>query len=263
MLEQIMLNPTLFTSIKPFLIEKQIDDSELDPCSKAVLNAIRNSQNNDVATIIAKLDSSPSVYKTKIINEILGSVYGTLGLTNWTGAINGGGNYTKYDYSIKINSNLVNQGTKLKIYATTLHELIHAYFLSLIDDCHIGSNCDLLQTYPELWNFYKECNSYGIITDPISQHNQLALSYVNIIAEALEEYQPGLASQYYRDLAWGGLHGTIPYENNNPTTRLLTDDDRNRVQLVGQAESSNLPQQQYSIMGVLITTHNPNGIPCN
>lgn len=65
------------------------------------------------------------------------------------------------------------------------------------------------------------------------------------------------------DLAWGGLHGTVPYENNNPTTRLLTDDDRNRVQLVGQAESSNLPQQQYSIMGVLITTHNPHGIPCN
>lgn len=73
----------------------------------------------------------------------------------------------------------------------------------------------------------------------------------------------GLPLQYYKDLAWGGLHGTIPYENNDLTTRKLTPEDRDRISHVGRAEASNQPQQQFNISGQLIATHNPHGIPCN
>ena len=262
-LDKINQDPNdVLTSITPFLIEKKIDDSELDLCSKSVLNAIRNSQNNDIATIISKLDNSPSLYKTKIVNLDLGTPAYTNGETNWTGAIDGGGIYTAFDYTIQINSNLINQGTKLEIYATTLHELIHAYFLSLIDDCIASSsNCAPLQSFPYLWEQYVNYingNSPNV-TSSISQHNELATKYVDIIAAALEEFQPGLPNQYYKDMAWGGLDGTIPYENNNPLNRILTSEDKIRINKIHQAEALNTPQ--YNPSGVL--TYFPKGIPCN
>lgn len=259
MTDQIFNNQTLFSTITPFIIEKQIDDSQLDDCTKSVLNAIRNSQNNDVATIIAKLDTSPTIYNTKINTANIGSIYTILGRTNWTGFINNGNSFTPYDYTIQVNLGLVNQGTKLQIYATILHELIHAYFLSIIDDCHQANNCALLQTYPELWNYYVQNQNSGNITNAISQHNQLALSYVTVIADALEEYQPGLPSQHYKDLAWGGLKGTTPYENNDPATRILTPEDRIRIEKINEAEALNQPQ--YNPSGVL--TYFPQGTPCN
>lgn len=237
------------------IIEEQIDDSSLTPCAKNILNSIRNSLNNDVVAIIKQLDDPNKVYKTKIISANLGPVSYILGSTNWTGFISGGSEYTPYDYTIKLNQNLIIQGTDLKIYSTILHEIIHAYFLSLIDDCHQANNCTLLQTFPEVWNYYVQNQG----ADNISQHNQFALNYVNVIAQALEEFHPGLPSQYYLDLAWGGLHETIPYQNNDPATRQLTSDDRERINKINKAEASNTPQ--YNPSGVL--TYFPLGTPCN
>jgi hypothetical protein len=247
----------IFTSIKPFLIEKGIDDSNLDPCSKAVLNALKNSQNNDVAAIIAKLGNPKSVYKTNIINENLSTAAYGSGETIWTNQTT----YIPYDYTVKINTNLVAQGTQLMIYATMLHEIIHAYFLSLIDDCYASnSGCQPLRDIPYVWNQYVSFmnGNTNLSTTSISQHNQIASSYVNIIAAALQDYQPGLPAQYYTDLAWGGLHETTPYLNNDPFTRKLNSTDRARISSIQQTESLNIPQNNPN--GVL--TYYPKGIPC-
>ncbi|WP_395043792.1 hypothetical protein [Flavobacterium sp.] len=255
-------NPDVFSTINPFVIEERIEDDDLDICSKEILNFIKNSVNNDVATIIAKLDSKPSLYTTKIINADLGTPAFNEGITNWTGAINGSNTYTPFDYTIKINSNLVNQGTKLEIYAVILHELIHAYFLSLIDDCvSSSSNCNPIKDLPYVWNQYiSHINGNSpVVTTNISQHNQIATNYINVIEAALQEFQPGLPSQYYTDLAWGGLDGTIPYENDDPETRILTLEDKLRIDKILQAEALNTPQ--YNPSGVL--TYFPQGFPCN
>jgi hypothetical protein len=83
------------------------------------------------------------------------------------------------------------------------------------------------------------------------------------MARALQEYQPGFSSQFYQDMAWGGLEDTDLFLNNDPTTRLLTDEDRNRIDKILKAESSNTPQQEFNLFGQLITTHPPKGTPCN
>lgn len=259
-------SPGIFHSIKPFIIEKNINGDALDPCAKDVLNAIKNSQNKDIAFIIAKLGDPKSVYNTNITKLDLGTPAYITGFTNWTGAINsgasGGGIHTAFNYTVQINTQLIDQGTKLQIYATMIHEIIHAYFLSLIDDCLANnSGCQPIRDLPYVWNQFVNYQN-GIeptITSNISQHNQLATNYVNIIAEALEEYQSGLDAQYYRDLAWGGLQGTIPYENNDPITSKLTTQDRNRIDKISEAEATNQPQSNPS--GVLI--YFPKGIPCN
>ncbi len=255
---QMAANPNVFTNITPFLIEKYIDDSQLDPCSKGVLDAIKNSQNNDVATIIAKLGDTNNIYNTKIVTA--SNLGLNLGQTNWTGFINGGTNHTPNNYTIQINNSLINDGTTLQIYATMLHELIHAYFISLIDECILsnGTNCTTLNTLPYLWQEYVNFSNGNIgnpITD-LSQHNQLATNYITVIATALQEYQPGLPQQYYEDLAWGGLKGTIPFD-------ALPQERQDRIQDIQWAEFYNQPQQQFDPSGQLIATHVPKGTPCN
>ena len=79
------------------------------------------------------------------------------------------------------------------------------------------------------------------IVTTISQHEQMALSYVNHIASALQEYQTGvpvLSRQspqlYFLDLAWAGLLGTPAYNN-------LPNVDRTRIELQWVAETTNQP----------------------
>lgn len=107
-----------------------------------------------------------------------------------------------------------------------------------------------------LWQEYVDWKAgtlgSGIPTSGISQHNQLATNYVTVIAAALEEFQPGLPQQYYNDLAWGGLAGTIPYNN-------LPYADRIRISKVQEAEATN--QIQNDPMGQ--PTYHPQGVPCN
>lgn len=46
-------------------------------------------------------------------------------------------------------------------------------------------------------------------------------SYVNAIASALQEYQPGLPQQVYDDMAWAGLNNTPIFDTKFPVgTRL-------------------------------------------
>ncbi|WP_326935595.1 hypothetical protein [Flavobacterium sp. PL11] len=58
-----------------------------------------------------------------------------------------------YNYKIYISTDYENK-TKLFIASLQLHELVHANFFSLIDDCLIQNNCQLLVTFPELWEYY-------------------------------------------------------------------------------------------------------------
>lgn len=254
-IEQMRLNPDTFTSIKPFLIEKQIDESFLDPCTKGIIGDLKNTINYDIATIIQKLDNPNSIYKTSIFNLQPSGPF-NLAETNWD--VNEQGFVKHYNYNIRLRPSFTNQATKLKIAATVIHELIHAYFLSLIDDCYVANNCTLLQTFPELWNFYVLNKNNGVLTNPISQHEELALLYVKSIAIALQQYHTGVPflsgepQQAYQDIAWGGLKGTTPYNN-------LSQEDKDRIDYRNNAEIYN--QASTNPSGILVAS--PIGIPCN
>src|SRR5690606_18606770 len=117
----------------PLIIENNIDDSELDPCSKQILGELKGLGQNDIALVLAKLDNPVSLYNCKIKSQLPNNPL-NLAETNWQQ--DGQNNAVSYSYLIKIKPTYPIQATRLGIAATLMHELIHSYFLSLIDDCH-------------------------------------------------------------------------------------------------------------------------------
>ena len=185
-------------------IEDQIDDSKLDPCPKGVMAQLKKINNYDIAQVLAKLDANKSIYNTTMISAVTPS--GNPAQTIRTSA---------YNYKIYISTDYENK-TKLFIASLQLHELVHANFFSLIDDCLIQNNCQLLVTFPELWEYYVSVCDNQYPSNPSSHHEQIANSYVTAISVALQEYQPGLPQQVYEDLAWNGLEGTTVFNTLHP-----------------------------------------------
>lgn len=66
----------------------------------------------------------------------------------------------------------------------------------------------------------------------------------------------GLPQQYYNDLAWGGLAGTVPYN-------LLSESDKRRIEKNCEAEAFNMPTEEYTPSGTYVATHIPKGTPCS
>ena len=243
-------NPNVFQSIKPFIIEKNIDDTALPPCSKNILSVIKNLSHNDFAKIIARLgstDSINSVFINPIQNFNLNT--GNLAETSIIDVNN------LYSYNISIDSQYLTEGTKLSIASTILHELIHAYFYSLIADEYNTGN-STLNTFPELWDYYV-VNMSNMTPGGSPQHLVMAQNYVNVLGEALQEFDTGVPvtssnplQQKYKDLAWGGLYGTIPYNS-------LSQSEKDRITAVNIAEETNSSQIENG------TTHLPISTPCN
>lgn len=124
----------------------------------------------------------------------------------------------------------------------------------MVDDRYVGGESPELQTFTELWNFY-----VNVITgdNTLAHHNQMAQSYVDAISRALQEFDTGTAvpqdeqpSQVYKDLAWGGLWMTDPYN-------ALPEADRNRIDAVNEAEDTNTPVISPGGINTPVST------PCN
>jgi hypothetical protein len=253
-LNRIQQNEDLFTSIKPFLIEKQIDDSQLDPCAKGVFQQVKNTTNNDFAKVLAKLGADGSIYNTTMISAIAPS--GQPAQTIKTSA---------YNYKIFISTNYVDK-TKLFIAASMVHELIHAYFMSIVDDYNLNPNSQNiynLQSFPSLYQAWCDKNYPPTEqTSPNAHHADMAIIYVDAIAAAIKEYaiNTGTANslpnldQICNDMAWGGLIGTPVFDDTNTP---LTPADRTRIINRYEAEQRNLP------IGDIPNIQNPISQPCN
>lgn len=247
---RIMQDPNIYKSYKPFLIEKLIDASDLNPCSQGVVENIKTIQQDDIAKILAKLGDVSSVYKVTIIKEDLPE--DVLGSTDWSTPI--GSLVVPFDYTVKLDTQFLQQGTKLGIAATIIHEMIHAYFLSLIDD-YERLDDPAINTFPALWNNYVTSLT-GEGAD-LAEHIQMANSYVDAIARALQEYQTGVKvpdneqpQQIYKDLAWGGLGET-------PAYNALSTEEKNRIIAVNNAENYNTPETANG------NNYAPVSTPCN
>lgn len=127
------------------IIEEQIDDDYLDDCTKQVLTNIKSLNQNDFARILAKFSPLNSVYKVTLIpdNTLPAD---DLGTTDWSGDVLP----IPYDYTIKLNQNFLVESTKLGMAATILHELLHAYFLSIVDDNYETGSTEL-ENFPNLF----------------------------------------------------------------------------------------------------------------
>jgi len=208
-------------------IDDKIEDIDLDPCSKTILDKIR--QGNSIENIVNQFAKENSNFNWKLETSNT-SVDAT---TDWDGQAN--------NYLTKINPDYKNSATKLAIARTLIHEAIHAYTLSFIDLAKNGDPSLSLKTFPELWNDLV-AKKYGDSNTPSGwneyHHEEMARNYVNVISNAIAAWDDNSHNpSYYRDLAWGGLLETQIFQS----TSDLTDIDRLRIEKNNFAEDVNSP----------------------
>lgn len=234
-------NPNIFTSIIPFLTEKRIDDSQLDPCPKEVMEKLKNTINADIANVLAKLGAN-SQYTVNMVMKPA-ATYAEAQRTS------------KYNYEIRVDRERHTDGTKLFKATALIHEVIHAYFLSILDDYSTTPSTALL-SFPELFEVYVKKAHPTSADKKDAQHLEMANKFVDAMASALQEYDANYLIDYqvYKDLAWGGLSGTPIFDKTFPAgsienTRIL---NRFRAESSGHAVDQGTPNEQA-----------PVGKPCN
>jgi len=233
-------------------IEDEITSQNLDECSAAVLEQLKILTDKDIAKIITKLDANPSPYKLDIETQ-QNATFSNPAIT--TRRQNSSGQAIRFDYVMKLNPDYFGESTPdnptkaNKLFRATIliHEIIHAYFMSLIDDVATGVPGSV-ETKAAAFDAYVT-KTFGPNSDA-SAHEVMAIKYVDIMARAIQEYNTGLPvqgmpEQVYIDLAWGGL-STAPVFD---TTDVLTAEDRIRIRNRYGAESVNRPVEDQEPIG--------------
>jgi hypothetical protein len=213
---RMIANPEIFKTLIPFIIEKNIIDTDLDPCPKSVLTQLKNTTVCDIVQVLAKLDADNTAYNTIIKSEVPpdGNIAQTI-------------RNSSFNYTIFISTNYTGK-TKLYIANLLIHEMVHAYFLSIVDDYKSNplNNQFLydLNSFPSLFQAY--CDKKfppALGTSQNIHHLEMANYYVDAISRALQEYQTGIPvatnsipNQICTDLAWGGLNSTPVFEDTYP-----------------------------------------------
>ena len=138
--------------------------------------------------------------------------------------------------SIKQSTNYKNNATRISIARTILHELLHTYFLSKIDDDDFGIPVNIYELN-FLWNAIQS-EVYG--NNPLQyQHEQMARRFIEPIRDALKEWDGAQESdQYYEDLAWGALINTNSFNYYYP----VGTPERQRIINTNHAEDTNTTQ---------------------
>jgi hypothetical protein len=118
-------------------IEDKIDDSKLDPCPKEVMLQLKNTTNADIANVLAKLGAN-SIYTVNMVMKPASTYAETQRIS-------------KYNYEIRVARDQYTNGTKLYKATALIHEVIHAYFLSIVDDYNYTQSTVLPTYFPELF----------------------------------------------------------------------------------------------------------------
>ncbi|MBF4473755.1 hypothetical protein [Flavobacterium sp. HJJ] len=225
-------------------IEEKIDYTQLDPCPKEVFEQLKNASNLDIKDILEKLGAE-SQYTVNMVMESTDKNYAE------TQRI------SKYNYEIRVDRDRYEDGTKLFKATALIHEIIHAYFLSIVDDYNYTPSTALL-TFPELFEAYVK-KTYPNPDD--ADHKVMADKYADAMASALKEYDSNFSVPYqtvpdqvYKDLAWASLNEAPIFNKTFPpgsadNIRIL---NRYRAESSGHAVEQGTPNAQ-----------SPVGKPCN
>ncbi|MCC9016726.1 hypothetical protein [Flavobacterium lipolyticum] len=193
-------------------IEKRITDKNLTPCQKAVLEKLKANKNVDIARMLARLGAN-SPYTLNITT----GDFKEPATTRYTQK----SPISRFDYTTIISNDYTDR-TALSLAGNILHEVVHAYFFSLQDQVAAQGSSAPLTEFPALFEVYIQQKApKGAWMTPDLQHKQMAETYVNAIAAALQEFQTGNSAatsikQEYLDLAWGGLYKTPVFDQTFP-----------------------------------------------
>jgi len=171
----------------------------LAPCQTAVFTSLQSLDNGLLAYIVNKFSGATPGYNWRLYNGSLPP-----GINGETSAYDK--NYkvvsTTFDASKFVNSN------DLSMARTMLHESIHAYLVTYFANTPSYASV----SYPDLLAAYA-ADASNNPNNP--QHSVIANNWRIDLAWALEQYGLSkgyaLSSQYYSDMAWGGLTTTSAF----------------------------------------------------
>ena len=199
-------------------IEDQIDDSDLDSCTKGVLDKLKISTEKDISKMINRFYPASSVFN---INMSTGQVTNPNDLAQTT-KVNG----SSTDINMVFNGNYIiglgnpTRPTDLSVATTMAHEIIHAYLISLLEENKTYGTLGIYD-FPTIYDAYVQqqiTKNPNIL--PEAHHELIAEKYLFVIASTIEEFHTGTYTdfprQVYLDMAWGGLVGTDIFNKNYP-----------------------------------------------
>jgi len=186
-------NPTVEDALEAHNWEKQIEDSQLEPCMQSIMTDLKN-LNKGVGEIIQKFAGDLDGYNWEVKEGKLSQGTG-MTLTRYN-------NSTGTTTSIFDSKSWPN-ASDLSWARTILHEAVHA---KLVAHYNVDRP-DFLGTYTDMvqdWNTYQNWE--------IVHHEEFARSLIKGITDALEEFgiQRGYSHhrQFYQDMSWAGLQET-------------------------------------------------------
>jgi hypothetical protein len=206
-----------------------IDSLNGYPCAQGILAQMPNLDSNTRAILNNVFGVNDDVNLRFSIDPDLGR-NGDDGYTRFPG-----GSPFNYNAILLLNPWVLQNSTREFIFATMLHESIHAniyYHQMLYSTGQIDSN-QFKAMFPIFWNYRQ------VLHNPvdIAQHNQIADNYINAMVNALKAFNPQITDSAANALAWGGL-----YE----TTRWATKSDTPFIKDFNATNARNVSLNQYS-----------------
>jgi hypothetical protein len=231
------------------IVINRIGVTNLDDCPKEIFEELKKEAKGDLAKMLTSLGAE-SEYNVEM-------VMGTLKKSSNYAETNRNG---KNDYTITISQDYEGATTLYKATAI-VHELVHAYLLSVVDNYNTYPTNAPFEDYPTLFEFYITKFPHDPNMTVAAQHEAMAVSTVNTIASAIYGYQLNnppynifdVDLQVYKDLVWGGLMETPTFKAKFP----VGSNDYNRIYNRVRAEQSGRPVGEGTP-----NAQSPRGIPC-
>ncbi len=175
--------------------DESIDDSDLKPCMKKILTDLKT-VNNGIGSIIGKF--SESQWEIGFNWDVKdGNLGGANGQTK--------ANYSRLTKTVTtiFDSSLMENASDLSVARTILHESVHAYIVASFGVDYAGAQ----KTFSEVFEDFDK-NRFDKDLNRI-HHAEITRNFVNDIAASITRFGLNrgydLSSEFYHDLAWGGL----------------------------------------------------------
>jgi hypothetical protein len=146
---------------------------------------------------------------------------------------------------VNFNQSAITNATDLSMARSTMHEVLHAY---LVYELEYPSDCDLnclLNDYIAIYG--------GADLNPVHHNLYVETKFLNDIAFELKNYASSvgynvslIGDQYFKDMAWGGLHETDVFKNT------LTVSEQQRINNRYNAELTNTNVGNIAPIGTLL-----------
>jgi len=174
------------------------------PCADEIFKEIESSEIEGLRDIIDRFANEDSEFQYTVgIGNDSNIDADKDAQTRWTGE--GAKHYVSL-----IHEDFLNNATKMAITRTFIHEALHAYMLSYIEN----GTPDLARNFPEMFSDFV-AKKYGVGNASLEryQHEEIARNWVETIESSLQGlYGRPTNPNLYKYLAWGGLVGTDAFE---------------------------------------------------